>query len=328
MIEPPYFMKKAFITGANGMDSSHLIDFLLEKDYKIFGLVRRNSANGLWRIQHVLDKIELVQGDMLDAGSLAKAIKLIQPDEIYALAAQSFVKHSFEAPVYTADATGLGTLRLIEAVRENCKTAKVFQASSSEMFGKVKETPQTETTPFYPRSPYGCAKVFAHHACINYREAYNMFISCGISFNHESPRRGEEFVSRKITKTVAKMKHELDNYGEIKSILTLGNLDAKRDFGWAPSYVEGFWKTLQQDKPDDYIFATGITNSIENFVEVAFKCIGIVDWRKYVRISDEHKRPSEVDVLCGDATKAREKLGWTPKVGFEQMIKLMIEADL
>lgn len=320
--------KVVFITGANGMDASHLIDFLLEKDYKIYGLVRRNSANGLWRIQHVLDRIELVQGDMLDAGSLAKAIHLIKPDEIYALAAQSFVKHSFEAPVYTADATGLGTLRLIEAVRENHKKAKIFQASSSEMFGKIQETPQKETTKFYPRSPYGCAKCFAHYACVNYREAYNMFISCGISFNHESERRGEEFVSRKITKAVAKMQIEMRNFGQIRSKLELGNLDAKRDFGYAPSYVKGFWETLQQDKPEDYIFATGVTNSIENFVEVAFKIIGVADWKKYVVFNDNHIRPSEVDVLCGDATKAREKLGWEPEVGFEQMIKLMIQADL
>ena len=319
--------KKVFITGIGGQDGSYLADLLLEKDYEIYGLVRRNSTQSLWRIEHILDTIELVQGDMLDTGSLAKAIKLIQPDEIFSMAAQSFVKHSFEAPEYCADVTGLGALRLIEAVRENCKTAKVFQASSSEMFGKVKETPQKETTPFYPRSPYGCAKVFAHHACVNYREAYNMFISCGISFNHESERRGEEFVSRKITKAVAKMQIEMRNFGEIRSKLELGNLDAKRDFGYAVDYVEGFWKTLQQDKPDDYVFATGVTNSIENFVEVAFKIIGVTDWKKYVWISDEHKRPSEVDVLCGDATKAREKLGWKPVVGFEEMIKKMIEAD-
>jgi len=319
--------KIAFITGANGMDSSHLMDFLLEKDYKIYGLIRRNSTKALWRIEHIMNRIELVQGDMLDAGSLAKAIKLIKPDELYNLAAQSFVKYSFEAPVNTADVTGLGALRIIEAVRENHKIAKVFQASSSEMFGKVKETPQTETTPFYPRSPYGVAKCFAHHACVNYREAYNMFISCGISFNHESERRGEEFVSRKITKFVAKVKKEIYNWGDLRPKLALGNLDAKRDFGYSPDYVEGFWKTLQQDKPDDYVFATGVTNSIENFLETAFRCIGIVEWEKYIIQDERFMRPAEVDYLRGEATKARDKLDWQPKTGFEELVRKMIKAE-
>ena len=320
--------RKAFISGCTGQDGSYLAELLLEKDYDVYGFVRRNSTKSLWRIEHILNRIELVQGDMLDAGSLAKAIKLIKPDEIYSMAAQSFVKHSFEAPVYCADVTGLGALRLIEAVRENYKPAKVFQASSSEMFGKVRETPQTETTPFYPRSPYGCAKTFAHYACRNYREAYNMFIACGISFNHESERRGEEFVSRKITKMVAKMKRELLDFGEIRSILMLGNLEAKRDFGYAPDYVKGYWKMLQQDIPDDYVFATGVTNSIEAFVEVAFKSIGVTDWKRYVQQDKRFMRPAEVDYLRGDASKAGKELNWFPKTNFEAMVYKMVKADV
>jgi len=320
-------MKIAFITGITGMDGSHLADLLVEKDYKVYGLIRRHSTPSLWRIRHILNRIELVSGDITRSESLRKNLALIKPDEVYNLAAQSFVKFSFDEPVYTADVTGLGALRLIEAVRQSSKDSKVFHASSSEMFGKVKETPQKETTPFYPRSPYGCAKCFAHRVMVNYREAYNLFICCGISFNHESERRGEEFVSRKISKTVAQMKRELLTHGEIKSQLVLGNIDAKRDWGYAPDYVKGFWKTLQQDIADDYVFATGTANSVENFIEVAFRCIGIVDWEKHTRISDKFKRPAEVDCLKGDATKAGEELNWFPKMGFAEMVKKMVEAD-
>jgi GDPmannose 4,6-dehydratase len=319
--------KVAFITGITGMDGSHLSDYLLTLDYKIYGLIRRTTSDSLWRIKHIIDKITLIQGDLLDQASLDRAIQISQPEECYHLGAQSFVKHSFEAPEYTINVTGLGTLRMLEAIRNYKKNCKFFFAGSSEQFGKVKETPQNENTPFYPRSPYGVAKVMGYEISRNYREAYNMFISCGISYNHESERRSEEFVSRKITRAVAQMKKELIETGEIKSKLVLGNLDAQRDFGYAPDYVKGFWQMLQQDIPDDYVLATGVTNSIRAFVETAFKLIGVVDWNKYVKISDEFKRPTEVDFLMGDATKAREKLNWMPTIGFEEMIKKMIEAD-
>lgn len=320
--------KVALCTGISGQDGSYMAEFLLDKGYTVFGLIRRTTSDSLWRMRHILDKITLIQGDLLDQSSLNRAIQTAQPNECYHLGAQSFVKHSFEAPEYTINVTGLGTLRMLEAIRNYKKDCKLFYAGSSEQFGKVKETPQTENTPFYPRSPYGVAKVMGYEISRNYREAYNMFISCGISFNHESERRGEEFVSRKITKQVAKMKRELFTHGEIRSKLTLGNLEAKRDFGYAPDYVEGFWKTLQQDTPDDYVFATGMTNSIENLVAVAFRCIGIVDWQEYVVQDERFMRPAEVDYLRGDATKAHDKLNWWATTGFAELVKKMVEAEV
>lgn len=320
--------KVALCTGISGQDGSYMAEFLLDKGYTVFGLIRRTTSDSLWRMRHILDKITLIQGDLLDQSSLNRAIQTAQPNECYHLGAQSFVKHSFEAPEYTINVTGLGTLRMLEAIRNYKKDCKLFYAGSSEQFGKVKETPQTENTPFYPRSPYGVAKVMGYEISRNYREAYNMFISCGISFNHESERRGEEFVSRKITKQVAKMKRELFTHGEIRSKLALGNLEAKRDFGYSPDYVEGFWKTLQQDTPDDYVFATGMTNSIENLVAVAFRCIGIVDWQEYVVQDERFMRPAEVDYLRGDATKAHDKLNWWATTGFAELVKKMVEAEV
>lgn len=322
--------KKAFITGISGQDGSYLTEFLLEKGYEVHGLVRRNSTVFRSRIEHLLPEYEnsereggrlfLHYGDLADGTNISSLLYSIQPDEIYNLAAQSHVKISFEIPVYTADVDGLGTLRLLEAMRQTDSQAKFYQASSSEMFGKVRETPQSELTPFYPRSPYGCAKVFSYFQTVNYRESYDLFACNGVLFNHESPRRGENFVTRKITKSVAEIKKG------IRDRLLLGNLEARRDWGYAPEYVEAMWLMLQQDTPDDYVIATGETHSVKEFVEEAFSLAGL-DYTKYVGIDKSYFRPAEVDLLVGDASKAREKLGWQPKTTFKELVRLMVEAD-
>ncbi len=315
--------RKVFITGIMGMDGSHLADLLLEKDYEVYGLVRRNSSENPWRIQHLLDKIEIVHGDLLDKSSLDSALRSIQPDEVYNLAAQSFVKNSFEAPEYTANVTGVGALRLVEAVRFNCLKARVYQASSSEMFGNQGSCfAYNESTPFYPRSPYGCAKVFAHNIMVNYRESYNMHISCGICFNHESERRGEEFVTRKITKAVAEISKGL------RTTLQLGNLDINRDWGYAPDYVLGMWLMLQQDEPDDYVLATGQTFSLKSLLNLAFKAVGIEDYKNYIEQLECYMRPADVTYLKGDPHKAHIKLGWYARTGFRLLVEKMVQADI
>lgn len=315
--------RKAFITGATGMDASHLIEFLLEKDYEIYGLVRRASTNNTWRLHNVINRIELVTGDMTDQNSLTCAIQSINPDEIYNMAAQSFVKASWSVPEQTFNVNANGVIRLLDAVRcSNKKDIKIYQASSSEQFGKIQETPQTETTKFYPRSIYGVSKCSAHWIMVNYRESYNMFICCGISFNHESYRRGLEFLSRKVTYNVAKIKLGLATHIE------LGNLDSCRDWGYAPDYVEGFWKTLQQEKPNDYVFATGKTRLIKEFVKTAFECIGITDWESYVKYNPKYMRPAEVTYLCGNPQRAKTYLKWTPKTSFQDMVRIMVNTDI
>ncbi len=313
--------RKALITGISGMAGSHLADLLLGKGYEVYGLVRRSSAPNYRRIAHIMDLITLIPGDLTDQLSLDMAIKTVQPDEIYNLAAQSHVHVSWGQPVLTSEVTGLGPLRLLDAIRKYKPDARFFQASSSEMWGKVQETPQTERTPFYPRSPYGCAKLFAHWVTINYRESYNLFACCGISANHESGRRGDEFVTRKITRAVAR----IANGSEER--LRLGNLDAKRDWGYAPDYVEGYWRMLQQDWPDEFVFATGETHSVREFVEAAFEHVGL-GWSGYVEIDPALVRPAEVDLLLGDPTKARKILGWRPTVKFAELVKIMVDADL
>jgi GDPmannose 4,6-dehydratase len=313
--------KKALITGITGQDGSYLAELLLEKGYEVHGLVRRSSSFNTWRIDHVREQLELHYGDLVDQNSLARALGSIQPDEVYNLAAQSHVKVSFEMPVYTTDVTALGVLRLLDAVRDLGLKARVYQAGSSEMFGLVQENPQTEKTPFHPRSPYGVSKVYGHWLAVNYRESYGMHVSNGILFNHESPRRGENFVTRKITMGVAAIKQ-----GRAKD-LKLGNLDAKRDWGYAKDYVEGMWRILQQEKPDDYVIATGETHSVREFCEEAFGSVGL-DWKDFVKVDPKYFRPAEVDLLLGDAGKARKVLGWTPKVAFKELAKLMVEADL
>src|SRR5260221_7000458 len=316
-------MKRALITGITGQDGSYLAELLLEKGYKVFGLTRRTSTINYERIKHIEDKIELLQGDLLDQGSLASAIEESEPEEVYNLAAQSFVKTSWNQPVLTGEVTGIGVTRMLEAVRTVNKKIRFYQASSSEMFGKVTETPQRETTRFYPRSPYGVAKVYGHYATVNYRESYDLFASSGILFNHESPRRGIEFVTRKIANGVARI-----HLGK-QNAIELGNLDAKRDWGFAGDYVEAMWLMLQQDKPDDYVIATGETHSIEEYVGLAFKAVGITDWKKYIKANDpRYLRPAEVDMLKGDATKAKEKLGWSPKTSFPQLVEMMVKAEL
>lgn len=314
--------KKALITGITGQDGSYLAEFLLSKNYKVFGLTRRTSTPNYERIKHIQDKVELIPGDLLDQQSLTSAVEYSNPDEIYNLAAQSFVATSWSQPVLTGEFTALGVTRILEAVRKAKPTAKFYQASSSEMFGEVQETPQTETTPFHPRSPYGVAKVYGHWITINYRESYDLFAVSGILFNHESPRRGLEFVTRKITHGVARIKLGLSDH------IVLGNLDARRDWGFSGDYVEAMWLMLQQPKPDDYVVATGENHSVEDFVKEAFKTIGENDWKKYVKISKEFMRPAEVDFLIGDATKTRKILNWKPKVSFKQLVKIMVEADL
>jgi len=315
--------KKAFITGVTGQDGSYLAELLLEKGYKVYGMNRRTSTPNHLRIKNIVDQIELVSGDLLDQHSLTQAIKDIQPDEIYNLAAQSFVKASWEQPMFTGESTGLGVARMLEAVRFACPGTKFYQASSSEMFGKVQEVPQVETTPFWPRSPYGVAKVYGHWITVNYRESYNLFAVSGILFNHESPRRGLEFVTRKITNTVAKIK-----YGKADKIY-LGNPDAMRDWGYAKDYVEMMHLMLQQPTPEDFVIATGEAHSVREFVEKSFVAAGIPDWESKVVWNDpRYTRPAEVEHLIGDPAKAKKVLGWVPKTSFEELVTLMVESDL
>ena len=313
--------QKALITGITGQDGSYLAELLLEKGYEVHGLVRRSSSFNTWRIDHVRDRLALHYGDLVDQNSLARTLEAIEPQEIYNLAAQSHVKVSFEMPEYTTDVTGLGVLRLLDAVRDLGLPTRVYQAGSSEMYGLVQETPQTERTPFHPRSPYGISKVFGHWMAVNYREGYGLHVSNGILFNHESARRGENFVTRKITMAVAAIKQ-----GKSRE-LRLGNLDAKRDWGYAKDYVEAMWLMLQQPQPDDYVVATGETHSVREFLEEAFACVGLA-WKDFVKVDPKYFRPAEVDVLLGDSTKARRVLGWKPKVSFKELVRLMVEADL
>ena len=315
-------MKKALITGINGMDGSHLADFLLTKDYEVFGMERRTSYPNRLNTKHLEGKITFINGDLSDQNSISRCIKECNPDEIYHLAAQSFVGESWNTPEQTGDVTGLGVLRVLEAIREYGKDIKFYQASTSEMFGRMVENPAKETTPFYPRSPYGVAKLYGHWITKNYRESYDMFNVSGILFNHESERRGIEFVTRKITDGVAKIKLGLEEH------LLLGNLDSKRDWGYSPDYVESMWMMLQQDKPDDYVIATGKDHTIREFLDAAFNHVGISNWSKYVKQDERYMRPAEVAVLCGDSTKAREQLGWKPKTSFEQMVANMVDNDL
>ena len=312
---------KALITGVTGQDGSYLAEFLLRKGYEVYGIVRRSSLEKYDRIQAIISELKFLEGDLTDQSSLDEAVQKVQPDEIYNLAAQSFVPVSWNQPVLTADVTGLGALRVLESIRKHCPKTRVLQASSSEMFGKVRQTPQTEDTPFHPRSPYGVAKTFAHYITVNYRESYGIFACSCIAFNHESPRRGLEFVTRKVTHQVAKIKLGLE------SRLLMGNLDSRRDWGFAGDYVEAMWLMLQQQSPDDYVLATGQTHSVHDLLDVAFSCVGL-DWKEYVQIDPKLIRPAEVDFLRGDPTRAREKLGWTPKISFEELIRLMVEADL
>ena len=313
--------KTALITGVTGQDGSFLAELLLEKGYTVHGIIRRSSTENFSRISHFQDHIHLVHADLLDQYSLIDAVQQAQPDEIYNLAAQSFVPTSWGQPVLTGEFTALGVTRMLEAVRLVDRSARFYQASSSEMFGKVQEVPQRETTNLYPRSPYGVAKVYGHYITINYRESYGIYACSGILFNHESERRGLEFVTRKVTDAVARIK-----LGLAKE-LRLGNLDAKRDWGYAKDYVEAMWLMLQQPEPDDYVIATGETHSVRDLVETAFRCVGL-DWQAYVVTDPAFVRPAEVDLLIGDASKAREKLGWTPKTSFQQLVELMVEADL
>ncbi|HXN09329.1 MAG TPA: GDP-mannose 4,6-dehydratase [Candidatus Acidoferrales bacterium] len=313
--------KRALITGITGQDGSHLADFLLERGYQVFGMTRRSSTNSFDRIGHIVDKVTLLSGDLLDEHSLASTIREAQPDEIYNLAAQSFVPTSWSQPVLTAEFTAVGVGRLLEAMRAVKPDAKFYQASSSEMFGKIRENPQTEKTPFYPRSPYGVAKVFGHWITVNYRESYGLFACSGILFNHEGVRRSLEFVTRKVTDAAARIK-----LGKAQE-LRMGNLDAKRDWGYAPDYVRAMWLMLQQNEPDDYVIATGETRSVQELVETAFGHVGL-DYRKYVVIDPKFIRPAEVDILVGDASKAKKKLGWAPTVTFKQMIEQMVDSDL
>jgi GDPmannose 4,6-dehydratase len=317
-------MKKAFITGITGQDGSYLAEFLLDKGYKVYGLTRRTSTQNYDRIKSIMHhpNLELVSGDLSDQHSLTFALKEIQPDEVYNLAAQSFVKASWEQPVLTGEFTAIGVTRILDAVRMACPKAKFYQASSSEMFGKVREVPQNELTPFYPRSPYGVAKVYGHWITVNYRESYDMFAVSGILFNHESPRRGLEFVTRKITNTVARIA-----LGKEKQI-ELGNLEAKRDWGYAKDYVQAMWLMLQQKEADDYVVATGETHSVKEFLEIACQKAGLGDWKQYYKHNPRYDRPAEVDLLVGDASKAKKVLGWQPSVTFEELVEIMVKADL
>lgn len=314
-------MPKALITGITGQDGSHLAELLLAKGYQVFGMVRRASTENCHRIQSFQDRIELHQGDLLDQTSVARVLERVGPDEIYNLGAMSFVPASWEQPVLTAEFTGVGVTRLLDAMRQVCPTAKFYQASSSEMFGKVRETPQKETTPFYPRSPYGVAKVYGHHITVNYRESYGLFACSGILFNHEGPRRGLEFVTRKITHAVARIALGL------ASELRLGNLEAKRDWGYAGDFVRAMWLMMQQDRPDDYVIGTGETHSVAEFVRIAFEHVGL-DWRRHVVVDPQFYRPAEVDVLLADSSKARRVLGWQPEVSFARLVTMMVDADL
>jgi len=315
--------KRALITGITGQDGSYLAEFLLEKGYKVFGLNRRTSTQNFGNIKHIQDKITLLSGDLLDQSSLAEAIHDAEPDEVYNLAAQSFVKTSWTQPTLTGEFTAIGVTRVLEAIRSVNPKIRFYQASSSEMFGKVTETPQRETTRFYPRSPYGVAKVYGHYITLNYRESYNLFACSGILFNHESPRRGLEFVTRKISHAVARI-----SLGR-QEALELGNLDAKRDWGFAGDYVEAMWLMLQQDQPEDYVIATGENHSVEEFVELAFSVAGITDWKKYVVSNKkEYMRPAEVDNLIGDFSKAKKVLGWKPRTSFAALVEMMVKSDI
>lgn len=323
-------MKRAFITGITGQDGSYLTELLLDKGYEVHGMIRRSSSFNTQRIDHLYQDPHLIgrrlflhYGDLTDAVRLAKMMYEIKPDEVYHLGAQSHVRVSFDIPEYTADVVALGTIRLLEALRESgvAKKARFYQASSSELFGKVRETPQNENTPFHPRSPYAVAKLYGYWATINYREAYGMHASNGILFNHESPRRGPTFVTRKITMAAARIKHGL------QKALYLGNLDAKRDWGYAGDYVEGMWRIMQCDEPGDYVLATGETHSVAEFCEEAFGLLDL-DWREFVKHDPRYERPSEVDLLLGDASKARRVLGWQPKVTFKELVRIMVEADM
>lgn len=314
-------MKKALITGITGQDGSYLAEFLLEKGYQVHGVVRRSSTENFERINHIKKKVRLHQADLLDQLSLIQIFKKVKPDEIYNLAAQSFVPTSWVQPVLTGEFTALGVTKMLEAMRLVSSKARFYQASSSEMFGKVQEVPQTEKTPFYPRSPYGVAKVYGHFLTVNYRESYDLFAVSGILFNHESPRRGKEFVTRKITHTVAQIKLGL------KKELRLGNLDATRDWGFAGDYVHAMWLMLQQKKPDDYVIATGETHSVREFCKIAFDHVGL-SWKKYVKVDPKFFRPAEVHTLLGDPSKAKKKMKWKLKVSFEELVKMMVDSDL
>lgn len=321
-------MKKALITGITGQDGSYLTELLLKKGYDVYGVVRRASTFNTSRLDHVYRdphesgvRLRLLYGDLNDASSLNKILRDVQPDEIYNLGAQSHVRVSFDVPEYTAEVTALGTIRILEAIREVGLRPRFYQASSSELYGKVLQVPQTEETPFYPRSPYACAKAFAYYTTVNYRESYGLHASNGILFNHESPRRGETFVTRKITRAVARIKHK------VQDKLFLGNLEAKRDWGYAPEYVEAMWRIVQHDEPEDFVIATGETHTVQEFVDLAFGHAEL-DWKKYVEIDPRYFRPAEVDLLIGDPTKAKKKLGWEPKTSFSDLVRIMIKADL
>jgi GDPmannose 4,6-dehydratase len=313
--------KTALITGITGQDGSYLAEFLLEKGYRVYGIVRRASTENFQRIEHLRDRLYLHQADLLDQTSLARVLEEVRPDEVYNLAAMSFVPTSWKQPVLTAEFTALGVTRLLDALRQICPGSRFYQASSSEMFGKVQETPQRETTPFYPRSPYGVAKVYGHYLTVNYRESYGLFACSGILFNHESPRRGLEFVTRKISHAVAAIKLGLAQE------LRLGNLQAKRDWGFAGDYVRAMWLMLQQQHADDYVVGTGQTHSVQEFVEIAFDHVGL-DWRRHVVVDPQFYRPAEVDLLLADPARARRSLGWEPQVSFEQLVTGMVDADL
>jgi len=315
-------MKTALITGINGMDGSHLADFLLEKGYKVYGVERRASNRNRVNTEHLVGKVTFLQGDLLDQNSLFRCLKESNPDEIYNLGAQSFVGESWNTPEHTSEVTALGVLRMLEAIREFNPKIKFYQASSSEMFGRMVENPSKETTPFYPRSPYGVAKLYGHWITKNYRESYDMFACSGILFNHESERRGIEFVTRKITDGVAKI------HLGLADTIALGNLDAERDWGYAPDYVEAMWLMLQQDTPDDYVIATNKKYSVREFLTEAFKVVGIEDWSSYVVQDPRYMRPAEVDVLLGDYSKAKQNLGWSPKTSFKDLVRIMVENDI
>ena len=321
-------MTRALISGITGQDGSYLAELLLEKGYDVYGIIRRSSSFNTGRIDHIYEdphksgtRLHLIYGDLNDASSLNKILRNVAPDEIYNLGAQSHVRTSFDIPEYTAEVAGIGTLRLLEGIRETGLKVKFYQASSSELYGKAQEIPQTETTPFYPRSPYASAKLFAYWTTVNYRESYEIFACNGILFNHESPRRGETFVSRKITRAASRIKFGLQDK------LFLGNLDAKRDWGYAKDYVEAMWLMLQRERPDDYVIATGETHSVREFLDEAFGCLDL-DWHRYVEIDPKYFRPAEVDILLGDPSKARRVLGWTPRVKFKELVRLMVDSDL
>jgi len=315
-------MKRALITGITGQDGSYLAEFLLSKNYKVFGLVRRLSTPNVWRIEHILDRITLIEGDLLDHASLHSAMEQSKPDEVYNLAAQSFVGTSWRQPLATSEVTGIGTLRMLEAVKSYSHSVKFYQASSSEMYGNATASIQDEQTKFCPRSPYAISKLYAHWIAVNYRESYNMFVCCGILFNHESPRRGIEFVTRKISDGVARIKLGMANE------LILGNLDSKRDWGYAADYVEAMWLMLQQDQPEDYVISTGETHSVKDFVAAAFAHVGIEDWESYVKQDPCFMRPAELNTLQGNSKRAENRLGWKPKVNFQKLVGMMVDADM